>query len=238
MMLHHATSFETRKQLLDFRSSGQGEFDATALVIDGQQIANAVELFDFSDDRVQLFICEQCGITGCLSGSWASVRKIDEWFALVPAVAAMREGEWELSEYSPPKFMRTSGFPAFSESTYSELCESTGQFPAPGKVKQCSSKDALGLLQFAAPGGVLGPLGTKAVVCSELLIAVTEGELEDEVAALCDLVRLIEEDGGMRHTTQPERVVEFHLDLPSCPTWQPMGYLQGMPVLNLGAIMP
>ena len=224
------------KLRIDFTSSGQGFVDATALIANDVQLINAIELLDCSDGMVQLIVCEDCGVTNCASGSWAGIRRVDDTIVLVPAFSAMKEGEWENREYAPPKYMLTMGLPTFSTSVYDELRIKSGRFPAPSLISECTLLDTLDLLQFTAPGGIFGKSGTKVEVQSEKFLAVTEGDLSEELETLIQLVRSVQDAEGELRSEQPERLVEFHLDLPGFPTWSPFGYGPGGPVLNLGAI--
>ena len=235
-MLMHVTSFELRKRTLNFTSSGQGFVNATALIANDVQLINAIELLDCSDGMVQLIVCEDCGVTNCIPGSWAGIRRIDQAIVLVPAFSAIREGEWESREYAPPKYMLTKGLPTFSASVYDELRIKTGRFPAPNLISECTLMDTLDLLQLTAPGGVFGKPGTQVSVQSEKFLAVTNGDLSEELEALVQLVRSVQEDDRELPSEQPDRLVEFHLNVSGFPTWSPFGYGPGGPVLNLRAI--
>lgn len=235
-MLMPVSSFELRQRKLDFRSSGQGFFDATALIANDIELVNAVERLEFSDETVQLVVCEQCGFPNCAPGSWAGIRRVDEQIVLIPALSAMREGEFELREYAPPAYMRTQGLPMFSTAVYDELRRETGTFPDQSFIHPCTSLDALDLLQFTAPGGVLGELGSTAVLQSEWIVAVTEGDLSQEIETFKELICAVQKGEEKLHSMRPERLVEFHLDLLGFPSWRPFGYGPSEPVLNLGAI--
>lgn len=237
-MLLVVTSIGLRKRKLDFSSSDQGVFSATALFANDVQLINAVELldFDYADDAVQLILCEECGITGCKPGSWASVRRIGDRIIIIPATSAMRGGEWESREYSPPTYMLTKGFPTFSADAYNELRDKAGKFPAPNLVRECTSLETLDLLQITAPGRVLGNFGSVAKLQLESIIAVTEGDLSQEIETLGKLIFSAQDGEVDLHSVHPERVVEFHVDIPGFPTWRPFGYDACGPVLNLGAI--
>ena len=87
-MLMPVTSFELRQRKLDFRSSGQDPFDATALIANDVQLVNAIERLDFSDEVVQVIVCEQCGYAHCASGSCVNFRKLDDQIVLTPAAFA------------------------------------------------------------------------------------------------------------------------------------------------------
>jgi hypothetical protein len=218
-MLMPVTSFELRQRKLDFRSSGQSLFDATALIANDVELVNAIERLDFSGEVVQLIVCEQCGYAHCAPGSYVNFRKLGEQVVLVPALSAMREGEFELREYAPPAYMWTQGLPIFSADVYDEL------------------RREIGTLQFTAPGGVLGKPGSAAVLQSEWIVAVTEGDLSQEIETFSELIRAVQKGEENLHSMRPERLVEFHLDILNFPSWRPFGYDARGPVLNLGEII-
>lgn len=232
------SDFELQKNRLDFSSSGQGRVDATELVADGIQLVNAIELLDFTDGTVQLIVCEACGVTGCEPGSWASVRRVGDKITFVPAIDAMREGDWESNEYSPPRYIMKYGPIVFDLASYQTLREKSGRFPDPDKVKELSSNDVLAILQLTAPGRVLGPLGMPAKLNTENIVAVTEGDLEDEINELRKLIDYVQNDHPIKSSETPNRVIEFHLDIPSFPAWRPFGYdAEGNAVLSLDSVI-
>lgn len=232
------SNFELRKLRLDFSSSGQGRFDATELVIDGIQLVNAIELLDFTDGTVQLIVCEACGVSGCEPGSWATVKRTSDKIAFVPAIDAMREGDWESHEYSPPRYIMKYGPIVFDLASYQALRQESGRFPDPDRVKELSPSDVLAVLQLTAPGRVLGPLGMPANLSAENIVAVTEGDLEKEINEFRKLIDHVNNDHAFELSEAPIRVTEFHLDIPDFPAWRPFGYdLEGNAVLSLDSVI-
>lgn len=232
------SNFELRKNQLDFSSSGQGRFDATELVADGIQLVNAIELLDFADGAVQLIVCEACGHIGCEPGSWAAVRRVGDTVVFVPAIDAMREGNWESNEYSPPRYIMKHGPIVFDLATYQALRDKSGRFPDPDRVQKLSSNDVLAVLQLTAPGRVLGPLGIPASLNTENIVAVTDGDLEHEINEFRKLIDHVLRDRPIEIAEAPIRVTEFHLDIPDFPAWRPFGYdIEGNAILNLNSVI-
>ena len=236
-MIWQIDEFELRSREFDFSSSGLGTFRGHEVTVAGVRLINMVERLEIDDDRVQLIVCEECGIPGCAVGNWASIRRLLGKYVLVPAVLAMLEGAREQTEYTPPRFMSTNGLPAFSKSRYERLREAIGKLPEPELVQDCSSREILGLLRFDAPGRSLGGLGDRTALKSEAILAVSEGELENELAVLRQIVSAIEEGAEGLHSDTLERVVEFHLDIPGFPSWKPLGYGPQGPKLNVLALL-
>ncbi len=230
------SNFELRKNQLDFSSSGQGRFEGTELVVNGIQLVNAIELLDFTDGMVQLLVCEACGVKGCEPGAWAAVRRVCDMVVLVPAIDAMREGGWESNEYSPPRYIMKHGPVVFDLVTYQALRNEGGRFPDPDRIEKLSSTDALAVLQLTAPGRVLGPLGMPVNLNAENIVAVTEGDLENEIYEFRKLIDRVQSDRSIRIAEVPSKVTEFHLDIPGFGAWRPFGYdTEGNAVLNLNS---
>lgn len=91
----------------------------TQAVVDGAVFANAAELSSWADTRVQVYICEACGIEHCASGGWLMARNVGVGVAFVPAFGEMLGGDWEQVEYAPPYFAQ--GMPVFTPSDYAKL---------------------------------------------------------------------------------------------------------------------
>lgn len=113
------------------------------------------------------------------------------------------------------------------------LSSATDRLPVWEKVAPFSSMDALAVHQLTAPGVLLGVLGETAALKAEHCLAVTEGDVGDEISALQSLLADVESGAEMRFSTDPDRVVEFRLDLPDFPVWTGLGYVNEKPVFNL-----
>ncbi len=150
----------------------------------------------------------------------------------------MQEGEWEMNEYSPPQYMLKNGPLVFGSNTYAELRKETHRFPDPGSIKEITSRDVLGVLQLTAPGPVLGTLGMSAKLNSESIVAVTDGELDKEVAEFRALIEAVNNGADGMHSDAPHRVIEFQLDSATFIVWRPFGYdVNGKAVLNLAELI-
>ena len=92
----------TTRVTLDFSSSFGSHFQATQLNADSERLANAIELVDWSDDPIQVDVCEECGITQCKPGGWVTFRRCGQYVLVLPAFAAMADNDLE---YSAPDFL-------------------------------------------------------------------------------------------------------------------------------------
>lgn len=209
---------------LDFSSSGQGKVDVTALYFDENQFFNAIELLEYGDKQFQTETCRCCGYTGCSSGSWVTIRQCDDYVLFIPAIEAMGEGKWEKEEYSPPYFLRKYGAPALSKPTYTELNKVCPILPSMNGIPHLNKADVLALLQLEAPGYILGNIGDAVQLNRERIIAVSDGNLEDEVSIFMNLIDNLCSNGELIISTKFKKKIEFILDLPNFPSWSPYGY--------------
>lgn len=145
---------------LDFTSSQQDHFQATRLVADGVELMNAIELTEWEKDRVQVLICVHCGIVGCASGGWVSLRSAGDLFLLMPAFDAMRDDDWSRTEYGPPSFVKDHGAAYFDRRTYDFLREKSTSVPPFEKIRPLQMREAMWLVQSSAPMRILGEPAT------------------------------------------------------------------------------
>jgi hypothetical protein len=218
----HVESIEHVPRVLDFSSSGQGLREVTTLIADGICIANAVSLLDFAniDERLQVHICENCGVTGCEPGGWITLRRLGSAILWVPCFEAMAADVAAAREYAPPTYER--GLPIFGAVTYEALRRHIPEFPPIELVAPLRSRDAIRLLQWHAPGRVLGRFPDPPRLRREAVLASDLGELDRAVDALEATV------AGAWENDRPLREVEngnakcFYLDLPGTPAWAPI----------------
>lgn len=104
----------TQTVTLDLSSSGQADRAVTQIATDGALFANAAELSVWGNTRVQVHICEHCGVEHRASGGWMVARNVGAGVAFVPAFDEMATGDWERVEYAPAHFAQ--GAPVFRQS--------------------------------------------------------------------------------------------------------------------------
>jgi hypothetical protein len=99
----------SRRTTLDFSSSGQPSREVTQIFADGLLFANAAELSSWNEKRIQLIVCEACGIERCQPGGWLEPRLAGSDVIFAPAFSDMLAGESERTEYAPPPYVADSG---------------------------------------------------------------------------------------------------------------------------------
>jgi hypothetical protein len=216
-------SVETSPIELDFRSSEQGTRRDTSLLADKRRIVNAVGLVDVSAaaDRVQVEVCEECGFTHCAPGGWVSLRRFGSRVLWMPAFSSMA-AEPSSAEYEPPAYMSKVGLPAFSEEAYAVVRENACGFPSSDKLVHLGSRELLLILQWEAPGKILGKFPEAPRLREDALLAVDRGDLADCREALVGLIHQ-----GWSH---PQALVpcsadertSFFIDHREHPGWSPL----------------
>jgi hypothetical protein len=214
---------------LDFSSSGQGVRAATAITAGGVRLTNAIELVDVEPAATQVEVCECCGFSRCSPGGWVTFRRIGHSVIWLPAWDEMEKGAWEGSEYRPPSFLATKGAPIFGRATWERLRALHGGLPTCEEVPGINSREAASLCQWSAPGRVLGEYPSEPRVRRDLVIAVTEGDLSAEIAAVNQslqdhYVALDPIDVGAKGAAV--RPIEFWLDLPGTPGWKRFAHVE------------
>jgi hypothetical protein len=213
---------------LDFSSSGQGCRAATAVTATGDCLFNAIELVDVKPATTQVQVCNCCGIPNCATGNWVVFRRIGEDVVWLPAWNEMEKGEFEMSEYSPPLFLRSKGAPVFSAGCWERLRSLQSRLPVANELPQINSRETSRVCQWAAPGKVLGEFPAEPRMNRDLLVAVTNGDLAIEADLVDHCLRYHFENAQPMETVElPASVepIEFWLDLPGTPGWKSFAHL-------------
>ena len=165
---------------LNFFSSGGGEMQVRQLLFDQVRLANAVELTDWTRaDRIQVVVCEDCGHESCEPGGWVSVRNVGVGVVLCPAFSALEDDEWDDAEFAPPACVLTRGTPFLTAALYARLRALVPGLPEMEALEPLSGREFSRIFQMDAPAEALG-LFPKAVSLKDgLVLAVSEGELDD-----------------------------------------------------------
>lgn len=223
--------FDKRPVSFDYSSSGQGLLNTMELLGNSQVLINNLRSFEIERGVFQAIICTHCGIVNCEPGSWLSIRKKGGDVVLIPAVLRMRTGEREITEYGPPTFIRKHGPMVMSRDVYEDLRKQVPAFPGFEALCPISVLEVLYCHQLTVPGRVLGLIGDYPKIDTDKFLAVSEGDLNFDLESL--RVVLIAAYNGMNDcfSFTPDKVVEFHLDLPGFPTWKGLAYKDDRPVL-------
>jgi hypothetical protein len=215
---------EFRKRELDFRSAGMGRHATTAVLFDGVEIVNALDLVDPDDTEseettIQVIVCQHCGTPGCESGNRVTFKRLDQGLVMMPAFDTMASGESGRTEYGPPSFMRKHGPPFLRGHALSSLHERVPVLANPARWPWLTVREAALLIQFGATSRLLGEFPSPPRLRTELVAGVSHGEGEEAMVALDALLSAARTD-DRRATMVPGEAVTFHLDQAAYPEWQ------------------
>lgn len=210
---------------LDFSSSEQGKFPATRLVSEGVEIINAIELIEWEDNVIQVFVCDHCGTVRCASGGWITLRSSGDLVLLMPAYEAMNEDSWSQTEFSPPYFIRKNGAAYFDKQIYESLREQITELPKFEKIKPLQMREAMWLVQLNAPLQILGEPSTLEIDRRKFDFAVgaSEGEAKEIIKEAEQLLRANFENQSsayLRRLSQNEESIWLFLDAAEFIDWQ------------------
>jgi hypothetical protein len=215
---------ERWRATLDFSSSGQPSRDVTQLSADGLLFANAVELSDWSERRIQLIVCQDCGIEHCQPGGWLAARRAGTDVVLPPVFADMLEGESGRTEYAPPRYTTDRGVPFFDENTYPSLGRYGAEIPVAQDLPALTGTEFVRCLQWDAPVRVLGSFPDEVALRCDCLLAISEGDLAERVEALQATIHqlLAAEAVAFRPIPPGTTTRTFYLDGRGTPAWPAM----------------
>lgn len=211
-----------RRVKLDFTSSGQGIRKDRALVADDEEIANAVGLVDFSENPLQAVVCKSCGYTGCEQGGWVALRRVGDAVVWLPDFETMAQGEGEMTEHAPPSFLARRGALVLRGRPLESVRAELSEFPDPSSLPALSGVDVARLVQWEAPGRLLGRFPDVPRIDRSRLIAVDPGDTSLRAAELNRLVDLYVSSRDAVVPTGGAHPVTFFVDLPGIPEWTPM----------------
>lgn len=211
-------------------SSGTGPYAVTAVFADGVPLINGIEAIEVLADGTQVHVCDDCGTPGCAPGGWVSFRRIGPTVLWLPAWEWMEEGDDAKREFGPPSYLRDVGIPALSTDLWERLRRLVGELPAFEAVPALSSREAVRMCQWSAPGRLLGRFPSAPALRRELVLAVTRGERRAELDAIdACLSRHLEADWPLSVVRPPRDVqpVELWIDVPGTPGWTGFGHAGG-----------
>ena len=215
---------ELRPSKLDFGSSGQDKRTVSQLFVDGIQLINALELVEWDEEHSQFLICEGCGMPGCKSQDWVSVRRSDSLVLLLPSSEHVWREKRDYMEYCPPAYVKQRGIPYLNSGIYESLRSRHSSFPAIDQLQPLTLKEATVLFQWTAPDRILGE-PPDVNFRHELFVGSSEGNHAELIKTLEDLAqKQYESDASavLRLRSDNERVISFYLDAAAFAEWQAM----------------
>ena len=213
---------EIRPSKLDFRSSGQDKLAVSQLFVDEIQLINALELVEWDQEHSQFLICEACGMPGCKSQDWVSVRRSDSLVLFLPSCEHVWREQKDYMEYCPPRYLKSRGIPYLNSHTYESLSSRHSSFPTIDQIQPLKVKEATVLFQWTAPDRILGE-PPEVSIRRELFVGSSEGDHVELLQILEDLMKKhyeSESSAELRSIASNERVISFYLDAARFSEWQ------------------
>jgi len=237
-MMWPIEEIEVRDVQLDFTSSGGGRPRTQAIYAAGTCLVNALAFANLNEDPTQVIICESCGCVHCEPGGWVRIRRVADSIAFIPAFAEMLEGGFESTEYSPPQYLSSRGAPLFSPDAYQRMRAQAPAFPSIDNIKSIIASEAVRLIQWHAPLGILGRFPHQPKLRRDAILAVSEGELDEECERVQQFVdNNVGSSSGLSVVdASGVAPIEFYLDGPGFPAWRPVARIGDELVFNLEPI--
>ena len=205
-------------------------FETHAIYADGVCLVNAVDYSNFEEEPAQLIVCEVCANVGCNSGNWVFMRRLGNAIVMIPAYSKLCEfgdDSWYFTHYAPPDSLLSRGIPVIGLDDYRRARGLVTALPDLEGIRQLNAAEAIWLTQWTTPLNVLGRFPAPPRLKRGAVIAVADGEVDEEIA---NLKKFIE-----RHFKSEEPLceldhagavpVEFFLDGPSFPAWSPISHV-------------
>lgn len=208
---------------LDFSSSGQNNFPCSQLFSEDTELINAIELVDWADEQIQLLICGACGIPGCQSGGWVSLRVAGDLILILPAFDAWLDNDKIEAEYEPPYYMLEQGIPYFTLADYKSLRSRHSSFPLIDKIRQLTLKEAISAFQMETPSRIFGNPPEKIVTRKEAVIGASEGDENEHLKFIEEFTQRHKDNESpvkLRLPKATETVISLYFDTHEFIEWK------------------
>lgn len=156
-------NLSVQPRTFSFDSSGQGQHEDLSLVADGLELANMLRNIDWSEDPVQLVVCDSCGTIGCASGNYVALRRLDDFVVMAPpeeGYAASADASAR-AQYIEPAFMRRRGVPLIPIVEWERLRAEGAPLPRSDGLAALCWSEVLLAAQIEAPHRLLGEPGRR-----------------------------------------------------------------------------
>jgi hypothetical protein len=216
---------EIRQVRLDFGRSGGAAVRASQLLSDATLLINAVELVDWESAATQFLICEACGMVGCQSGGWVSLRSAGALIIVLPAFDLFMDDHKKYGEYAPPYYIKQKGVPYIDVAKYESLRAKHSGFPPVSRLRALSMREAVLALQLDVPAHAFGTPPEAFGYRGEWVIGTAEGAIDEQVERLSALARAHFDDKTavcVRPVSENENPISFFFDFAEFTEWKPL----------------
>lgn len=218
-------SFQTKNKNLGQSSFGQSAISVRELYADDVRISNGIELNNWNDDSIQLFVCESCTVIQCQQGNWATLRKAGAYVLLIPLFHEMLQADGDFEEISPPFFMKQQGAMLITLEQYGRLQQLISPLPAVENIEALTSVEAAWLMQWDAPQEILGAFPNPVALQREKLLTTDQ---DSDSAAYNQLTNLLNDAiynksaVSLVPVSAENTVASFFIDGVQYTEWKPM----------------
>jgi hypothetical protein len=219
MRICDAPSFETWTPSVDSRPAPTWSL----LRFEGWLLCNSMEWADWTDNPVQLEICEACGSDGCASGGYVHVSRLGQ-FVLWTAPQIDRRDAWQVSQFRPHPALTEFGAIAINERAWDDWRGRGFPLPPPSAITASNGTavpDAwlLGAGRPTDPSSLVGMLRERVLACDTLAPSDAVDRVERWVGRLLD-IGPTPTTVAMRHPRELDASVEtLYFDGPSRLDW-------------------
>jgi hypothetical protein len=199
---------------LDFGASEQGKRRFSQLFADDVLLINAIELVDWDDQQTQFLICQSCGMVGCASGGWVSLRVAGDLLLILPAFSSWFEDDERDREYRPPLYVSEHGIPYLTLADYQALRSLHPDFPAVEKFRRLNLKEAIYAFQLDAPKRVFGNPPERVAARKDAIVGASAGNLARHLQYIEEYAQENRESEALVRLRAPnatETVISFYL---------------------------
>lgn len=176
---------------------------------------------DWADHSVQFELCEACLVVGCSPGGRVAIRRFGDRVLIIPDFTAMIQGDWEATEYAPPRWMEKRGPLSFSSSSWSVFHSACVGAPSFDSIATASAAEVLRLYHFLAPRLFLPDFLSPSFAKWDLILCTSGHDSEMDLVHLRRLFSDPSSFAGHEFCTPlPDSyTVSAFLDFPSVAEW-------------------
>ena len=184
----------------DFTASSQMSPTWTRVSCRGLQITNSLEWVEWTENPVQVVLCDVCGQERCASGGWVHVSRLDRhvlWSAPQATGGSPRAEEGE----EVPRFIRTLGAVALPVEIWNGWSAAIPEVPRADRLPPANHA-------AVADAWILGPARSTPTLLATLQDRLVGGDTLEKPAAIAMVARMMEHLEKNAFVNFPHPVVE------------------------------
>ena len=173
----------------DFSSSEPSNPDWLRVTAGGKVLSNGLTAVDWSENPVQLVLCESCGFPGCASGGYAHVSFLNDTI-LITTPQITDPDDWEQTQYAASYFVEKFGSAAIPLSVWEEWRKAAPDLPLAASFPRTTAQTLADAWRMApAPPTRVDTLGEIVPMLKSRLLAT---DTMNVATAIRHVTRLVE----------------------------------------------